>query len=161
MGKCLSKHPSLLLGARASATKVGSLLTGQKKRKGVTNTWNKPNPPVSKCKYFKPSRSVKMFLSVQSVHSLTRNLSNVKSHRTICYISQPLHLRIWCTRAGSDACAPLGQRRRSSFVLIIIGDNTDIIRHKISRTCPSTPDPICEEFFRLPSSPVNNMVTLL
>ena len=74
MEKCLSKHPSLLLGARASATKVCSLLTGRKKRKGVTNAWNKPNPPVSKCKHFKPSWSVKMFPYVQSVRSLTRNL---------------------------------------------------------------------------------------
>ena len=155
MEKCLSKHPSLLLGARASATKVCSLLTGQKKRNGVTNAWNKLNHLESKCEYFKHGRSVENIPSVQSVRSLTKNLSDMESYRTICYVSLPLHLCVWCTRAGSDAHAPLGRRRHSSFVLIIIGDNTDIVRHKISWTCPWTPDPISEEFSRPPSSPEN------
>ena len=42
-----------------------------------------------------------------------------------------------------------------------IGNNTDIVQHKIPQTCLSAPDPIGEEFLRLPSSPANYMVTLL
>ena len=142
MGKCLSKHPALLLGIRASHQPLKPA-DRPKKEKGCDERPDVENIP-----------------SVQSVHSLTRNVlqRGIPLNYMPCQSSAPLvHLvhksRVWHKHSI---------RPEKAFLLCSnIGNNTDIVQHKIPQTCQSAPDPIGEEFSRLPSSPANYMVTLL
>ena len=105
MEKCLSKHPSLLLGARASATKVCSLLTGQKKEKWCDKCLEQTESPRVQMRIFQTRPECRKY-SVCSICPLLDKesvrhgiLPNYMLRQSSAPLVRLVHKsRVWCTR---------------------------------------------------------------